>query len=65
MQDNYNHTDLCAGCVRRDLCDYSDGCAEWRRRFNEWRDANIHRDFTEPVEVKQYFTYAHPNEKEE
>ena len=65
MQDNYNHTDLCAGCKRSELCDYSDGCAEWRRRFIEWWDANIHRDFTEPVEVKQYFTYAHPEEKEE
>lgn len=65
MQDNYNHTDLCAGCKRSELCDYSDGCAEWRRRFIEWWDANIHRDFTEPVEVKQYFTYAHPDEKEE
>lgn len=59
------HTDLCAGCDRRDLCDPDTGCAEWRRRFIEWWDANIHRDFTEPVEVKQYFTYKHPDEKEE
>ena len=52
------HTDLCAGCDRRDLCDPDAGCAEWRRRFIEWWDANIHRD-------EQYFTYAHPDEKEE
>lgn len=59
------HTDLCAGC-KRDVCPQPDaGCAEWRRRFIEWWDANIHRDFTEPTEVKQYFTYAHPDEKEE
>ena len=32
-------------------CDPDAGCAEW------W-DANIHRD-------EQYFTYAHPDEKEE
>ena len=65
MQDNYNHTDLCAGCKRSELCDYSDGCAEWRRRFIAWWDANINRDFTEPKPTKQYFTYAHPDEKEE
>ena len=63
--DNYISSDLCAGCDRRDLCDPDSGCAEWRRRFIEWWDANIHRNFTEPVEVKQYFTYAHPDEKEE
>ena len=58
MQDNYLGTDLCAGC-ERDVCPLPDtGCAEWRRRFIEWWDANIHRD-------EQYFTYAHPDEKEE
>ena len=56
--DNYISTDLCAGCDRRDLCDPDAGCAEWRRRFVEWWDTNIHRD-------EQYFTYAHPDEKEE
>lgn len=65
MQNGHIGTDLCAGC-KRDVCPQPDaGCAEWRRRFIEWWDANIHRDFTEPVEVKQYFTYAHPDEKEE
>lgn len=58
MQDGYIPTDLCAGC-ERDVCPQPDaGCAEWRRRFIEWWDANIHRD-------EQYFTYAHPDEKEE
>ena len=51
-------TDLCAGCERRDMCDPDAGCAEWRRRFIEWWDTNIHRD-------EQCFTYAHPDEKEE
>ena len=58
MQDNYNHTDLCAGCDRRDLCYKNSGCEEWRRRFIEWWDTHIHRD-------KQHFTYAHPDGKEE
>ena len=64
MQNNHIGTDLCAGCDRRDLCDPESGCAEWRRRFIEWWDANIHRSRGH-VKVKQYFTYAHPDEKEE
>lgn len=59
------HTDLCAGCERRDLCNKSSGCEEWRRRFIEWWDANIYRGSTEPKPTKQCFTYAHPDEKEE
>ena len=65
MQNNHIGTDLCAGCDRRDLCDPDSGCAEWRRRFIEWWDANIHCNLTEPKPTKQYFTYAHPDEKEE
>ena len=65
MQDNYFHTDLCAGCDLDECSDHGSGCAEWRRRFIEWWDTNIRRDFTEPAEVKQYFTYTHPDEKEE
>ena len=65
MQNNPIGTDLCAGCDHRDLCDPDSGCAEWRRRFIEWWDTNIHRDLTEPKPTKQYFTYAHPDEKEE
>lgn len=57
-------TDLCAGCERSDLCNPEVGCAEYRRRFIEWWDTNIHRS-TEPKEVKEYFRYKHPDEKEE
>lgn len=57
-------TDLCAGCERRDLCDQDAGCAVWKRRFIEWWDTNIYR-YTEPKEVKDYFRYKHPDEKEE
>lgn len=57
-------TDLCAGCDRGDLCDPDVGCAEYRRRFIEWWDINIHRN-TEPKEAKEYFRYKHPDEKEE
>ena len=65
MQDNYFHTDLCSGCDRDECSDPGSGCAEWRRRFIEWWDTNIHRDLTEPKPTKEYFTYAHPDEKEE
>lgn len=57
-------TDLCAGCDRMDLCDHNAGCEIWKRRFIEWWDTNIHRS-TEPKEVKEYFCYKHPYEKEE
>ena len=57
-------TDLCSGCERRDLCDPDVGCAEYRRRFIEWWDTNIHPNI-EPKEVKEYFRYKHPDEKEE
>ena len=52
MQNGHIGTDLCSDC------DPDAGCAEWRRQFIEWRDASIHRD-------EQYFTYKHPDEKEE
>lgn len=58
MQNNPLGTDLCAGCDRDACSDPGNGCAEWRRRFIEWWDTHIHRD-------KEYFTYAHSDEKEE
>lgn len=65
MKDTYEHTDLCAGCEHMDACSYTGhGCEEYRRRFIEWWDTNIHRS-TEPKEVKEYFRYKHPDEKEE
>ena len=65
MQGNHIHTDLCAGCACDECSDPGHGCAEWRRRFIEWWNTNIHRDFIEPIPTKQYFTYEHPDTKEE
>ena len=43
MEDTYEHTDLCAGC-NKDKCSHkSQGCLEYRCRFIEWWDTNIHR----------------------
>lgn len=59
MQNNRIGTDLCAGCARAKCSDPSSGCAEYRSRFVEWWDTNIHREIT-PRETKPLLQYEHP-----